>query len=159
MNFEPLNAITHNYAIYARVCDEKRYDLIPRVFAPAAVLAYAVAGHDFTCRGEEAAQAFANFLECCYWTHHLIAHPMIESAGAQIRATARVTATHLQRRTDGSTNRWLVRGSYHDTFEQRGSEWVIVRRDCFCLDAEGDFESEGIERFPTTAWAGRDVLD
>ena len=151
-------AITHNYAIYARVCDEKRYDLLPHVFAPDAVLSYYVVGQDFSCRGDEAAQNFSAFLERCYWTHHLIAHPMVEVAGARLRATARVTATHLQRRTDGSSNRWLVRGSYHDTFEQRGGEWLIVRRDCHCLDADGEFEAEGVQHYPDVAWAGRDVL-
>ncbi len=155
---DTLNAITHNYAVYARLCDEKRYDLVAQVFTPQAELAYHVAGHDFSCTGAEAADSFAAFLERCFWTHHLIAHPMVEMDGTRARATARVTATHLQRRLDGSTNRWLVRGSYHDTFEQRGAAWLIVRRDCYCLDADGDFESDGVERFPGVAWAGRDIL-
>ncbi len=158
MNNDTLHEIAHNYAIYARACDEKRYDLVPRVFAPDAVLAYHVAGHDFSCRGDEAAQQFSAFLERCYWTHHLIAHPMIEEVGTQIRATARVTATHLQRRTDGSINRWLVRGSYHDTFARRGDVWLIVRRDCYCLDAEGDFEAEGVMLYPDVVWAEREML-
>lgn len=153
-----VSAITHNYAIYARACDEKRYDLVAHVFAPEALLSYHVAGHDFCCSGAEAAQSFSAFLERCYWTHHLIAHPMVELDGDRVRASARVTATHLQRRADGSTNRWLVRGSYHDTFERRGSVWLIVRRDCYCLDADGDFESEGVVRYPDVAWAGREVL-
>ncbi|MSR13931.1 MAG: hypothetical protein EXR86_05065 [Gammaproteobacteria bacterium] len=126
---DTLSAITHNYAIYAR-----------------------------SCSGAQAARHFSAFLECCYWTHHLIAHPMIEEVGSRVRATARVTATHLQRRLDGSINRWLVRGSYHDTFERRGSGWLIVRRDCFCLDADGDFESEGIKRYPELEWARRELL-
>ena len=83
---------------------------------------------------------------------------MVERVGERVRATARVTATHLQRRLDGSTNRWLVRGSYHDTFEPRGGEWRIVRRDCFCLDVEGEFEDRGVELFPVVPWAGRDLL-
>lgn len=158
MNDHALNAITHNYAIYARLCDEKRYDLAPRVFAADAVLNYHVAGHAFSCSGSEAAASFSAFLERCWWTHHLIAHPMVEVEGTRARATARVTATHLQRRLDGSTNRWLVRGSYHDRFELRGGQWLIVRRDCHCLDAEGDFEAEGVEHFPNVAWVSREII-
>lgn len=154
-----LTAITHNYAIYARACDEKRYDLLERVFAPDATLAYHVAGHDFSCRGDAAAASFSSFLERCYWTHHLIAQPMVEAAGTRLHATARVTATHVQRRHDGSTNRWLVRGSYHDTFEYRGNAWLIVHRAVYCLDADGDFEAEGVERFPTLAWVSPEALD
>jgi hypothetical protein len=151
---DTLAAIGHSYAIYARACDEKRYDLLARVFTPGALLDYRVAGHEFACRGGDAAANFAAFLERCYWTHHLIAAPMVERCGERLRATARVTATHLQRRVDGSTNRWLVRGSYHDTFERHEGNWLIVRRDCFCLDADGDFEAEGIEHYPVVAWAG-----
>jgi hypothetical protein len=55
-------------------------------------------------------------------------------------------------------NRWLVRGSYHDTFEQRGGDWLIVRRDCFCFDADGSFENDDIELYPAVAWAERDIL-
>lgn len=153
-----LSAISHNYALYARACDEKRFDLLPGVFAPDAELAYHVAGHDFSCRGDAAAENFSAFLARCHWTHHLIAHPTVEPVGTRLRASARVTATHLQRRTDGSTNRWLVRGSYHDIFEYQRRQWLIVRRDVYCLDAEGDFEADGVEHFPTVAWAGRDVL-
>jgi 3-phenylpropionate/cinnamic acid dioxygenase small subunit len=133
-------AIAEAYAIYARACDEKRYDLFARVFAPEAELDYRVAGHDFACRGDEVPKAFAEFLGRCFWTQHLIAHPMVEREGDTLRASARVTATHLQRRRDGSTNRWLVRGAYDDTFALRSGEWRIVRRICVCVDAEGDFE-------------------
>jgi deazaflavin-dependent oxidoreductase (nitroreductase family) len=151
-------AIAHNYATYARLCDEKRYDLATAIFSPDARLHYRVAGHDFECLGGEAAAAFAGFLERCFWTHHLIAHPAVEAAGTRLRATARVTATHIQRRADGTRNRWLVRGSYHDTFEHTLDGWRIVRRDCCCLDAEGEFEADGVARFPAVAWAGREVL-
>ncbi|MGE0482591.1 MAG: nuclear transport factor 2 family protein [Gammaproteobacteria bacterium] len=151
-------AVTLNYATYARACDEKRYDLLTAVFCPDATLAYHVAGHDFSCRGDEAEHYFSGFLARCYWTHHLIAHPTVEFDGERVRASARVTATHLQRRSDGSTNRWLVRGSYHDLFVRRDSRWLIATRHCHCLDAEGDFEATGIDEFANVAWAGRDVL-
>ena len=155
---DTLVAIGHSYAVYARACDEKRYDLLARVFTPGALLDYRVAGHEFACRGSAAAANFAAFLERCYWTHHLIAHPMVEIEGASARATARVTATHLQRRGDGSLNRWLVRGSYHDRFERRDGHWLIVDRAVFCLDEEGDFEPEGVQTFEDVAWASRELL-
>ena len=144
--------IAHSYAIYARACDEKRYDLLAQVFAPDARLRYQVAGHEFSCTGAEAAARFSAFLERCWWTHHLIAAPMVERVAGGISASARVTATHLQHRADGSTNRWLVRGSYHDSFEQRDGHWLIVARDCHCLDAEGEFETEGVQLYPDLAW-------
>lgn len=158
MDIETLAAIGQNYATYARACDEKRYDLFERVFAPDASLHYRVAGHEFHCRGENAAAAFAGFLDRCYWTHHLIAPPMVDLSTEGVFATARVTATHLQRRLEGTQSRWLVRGSYHDRFERRDGHWRIVRRDCWCLDADGDFLSDGVEHFPGVAWATADTL-
>ncbi len=147
-------AISHNYAIYARALDEKRFELLTDVFADDATLGYFVAGHDFTCSGREAADAFGAFLQRCYWTHHLIAHPMVEAGGRGVLASARVTATHIQHRDDGTVNRWLVRGSYHDEFEQRGERWLIVDRKVYCYDAEGDFVKDGVQTFAAPPWRG-----
>jgi len=158
LDIETLAAIGQNYATYARACDEKRYDLFERVFTPDASLHYRVAGHEFSCRGDTAPAAFAAFLERCYWTHHLIAPPMVEANAEGVFATARVTATHLQRRLEGTQSRWLLRGSYHDHFEHRGGHWRIVRRDCWCLDADGEFLTEGVQHFAALAWVAPDAL-
>lgn len=155
---DPYTAISHLYAIYARAIDEKRFDLLDRVFSADASLQYTVGVHQFNCTGSGAGAAFGNFIELCYWTNHLIANPMIEPAGAGMFATARVQATHLQRRNDGSMNRWLVRGSYHDVIEQRGPDWLIVKRLCVCSDEEGEFLADGVELFPTLAWADAGAL-
>lgn len=145
--------ISHVYSIYARAIDEKRYDLLSRVFAPDAVLEYTVGVHNFSCRGDEAGRNFGNFLERCYWTNHLIATPMVEIVDGQVFATARVQATHLQRRDDGSMNRWFLRGSYHDHFEQRDGQWLITKRLCVCTDEAGEFIDESVQLFPQVAWA------
>lgn len=146
-------AINHVYSIYARAIDEKRFDLLRRVFTDDAELEYTVGVHQFSCRGDEAGGAFGNFLKLCYWTNHLIASPMVEPAGARVFATARVQATHLQRRADGSINRWFLRGSYHDHFELREGQWLIARRLCVCTDEQGEFVADGVEQFDGVAWA------
>ena len=145
-------AISHNYAIYARALDEKRFEYLEQVFAPTAALHYEVSGHVFDCTGGEAASAFSRFLDLCYWTNHVIANPMIEVHGKSAHGSARVIATHLQRLPEGTMTRWEVRGSYHDTFALTPSGWRIVRRHCVCMDSVGEFRSEGVERFPALAW-------
>lgn len=151
-------AISHNYAIYARAIDEKRFDLLEQVFTPGAVLHYEVAGNTFDCSGAEAASAFSRFIDLCYWTNHVIAGPMIEVQGKSAHATARVIATHLQRRPEGTMTRWEVRGSYHDSFAMTPQGWRIARRHCVCLDSDGEFLSEGVERFPALAWTQASAL-
>lgn len=145
--------IAHVYAIYARAIDEKRFDLLDQVFLPEATLEYTVGEHAFTTSGAGSGAAFGNFLECCYWTNHLIGTPMVETTPGGAFATARVQATHLQHRDDGSSNRWFLRGSYHDHFEQHGGNWLIAARRCICTDEEGEFLAEGVRKYPQIAWA------
>jgi len=76
---DTLAAIGHSYAIEARARDEKRYDLLARVFTPGALLDSRVAGHEFACPA--AATNLAAFLERCYCSHHLMAAPMVERCG------------------------------------------------------------------------------
>ncbi|MGR8919810.1 MAG: nuclear transport factor 2 family protein [Gammaproteobacteria bacterium] len=149
---------SHVYSIYARAIDEKRYDLLARVFTDDAALSYVVGPHEFSCRGDEAAGYFGAFLEKCWWTNHLIAAPMVEADGERLLATARVQATHLQRRVDGSLSRWLVRGSYHDVLERRGDAWLVVARYCHTPDTEGEFLADGVESFPDLAWTSPEKL-
>lgn len=148
-----LTEVAHLYAVYARAIDEKRFDLLARVFAADAALAYTVGPHAFECSGAEAAGYFGRFLELCYWTNHLIGMPMVEADGEGLFATARVIATHLQRRHEGTMSRWTLRGSYHDRLVRTDGAWRIVRRVCLCPDSEGAFLEDGVERFPGVAWA------
>lgn len=150
---DTLAAVTHVYAIYARAIDEKRYDLLERVFTPGAALAYTVGPHAFECTGAEASKYFGQFLELCYWTNHLIGPPMVTVEADAVHATARVTATHLQRRHEGTLSRWILRGSYHDRLARHDGAWLIERRLCLCPDSEGEFLGDGVERFPEVAWA------
>ncbi|MBK6657525.1 MAG: hypothetical protein IPG43_04925 [Proteobacteria bacterium] len=75
MDHDAYIAISHNYAIYARALDEKRWYL-DRVFTPTAALHYEVSGS--TCSiapGAGAVAALSQFLDLCYWTNHVIASP------------------------------------------------------------------------------------
>jgi hypothetical protein len=144
--------ISEIYAIYARAIDEKRYDLLAEVFAPDASLHYEVGPHQFDCSGKQAKEHFSAFLNLCYWTNHLIGTPMIEQI-KNVFATARVTATHLQKDGLGNLHRWILRGSYHDVFIQQGSRWKIARRVCICTDSEGEFLSDGAVEFSSMSWA------
>ena len=148
--------IAETYSIYARAIDEKRYDLLDRVFLDTATLEYEVGPHQFACKGRESANYFGAFLKYCYWTNHLIAAPMIES-GAGVFATTRVTATHLQKGLKGELHRWTLRGSYHDNFTYTDSGWRIAKRLCLCPDSEGEFLSDNVRIFDALAWteAGR----
>jgi len=151
-------AIAHSYSIYARAIDEKRFDLLESVFHPDAALEYVVGPHTFHCTGLQAPESFGRFLAKCWWTNHLIAAPAVERSGARFHATARVQATHLQRRLDGTLSRWLVRGSYHDTFERHGEAWLITHRFCCTPDEEGGFLDVGVESFDGVAWTTVDKL-
>lgn len=153
MDHDAYIAISHNYAIYARALDEKRFEYLDQVFTPNAALHYEVCGNVFDCTGEGAIAAFSQFLDLCYWTNHMIANPMIEVHGKSAHASARVIATHLQRLPEGTLTRWEVRGSYHDTFALTPAGWRITRRHCVCMDSDGEFRAEGVERFPALAWS------
>lgn len=153
--------IAESYSIYARAIDEKRYDLLPRVFLPDAALLYEVGPHEFSCTGAEASTNFSNFLTLCYWTNHLIAAPMIDfnfGGPNEAFATARVTATHLQKDTSGKLNRWILRGSYHDEFINRNQAWSIKRRICICTDSEGVFLDTGVAKFEEMSWGDPDLI-
>jgi len=153
MDHDAFIAITHNYAIYACALDEKRFELLDQVFTPSAALHYEVCGHVFDCSGDGAVAAFSQFLDLCYWTNHVITQPRVEVHGQTAHASARVIATHLQRLPEGTMTRWEVRGSYHDTFALTPAGWRITRRHCVCMDSDGEFLTEGVERFASLAWS------
>ena len=144
--------ITHVYSIYARAIDEKRFDLLNQVFADDARLHYIVGVHEFRCTGAESGTAFGNFLQLCYWTNHLIGAPCVELDGDKAWATARVQATHLQERDDGTMSRWFLRGSYHDQLERQDGQWIIVDRYCHTPDEEGEFLADGVKAFAEIGW-------
>ncbi|MGE0860726.1 MAG: nuclear transport factor 2 family protein [Gammaproteobacteria bacterium] len=158
MSAADLIDITHLYALYAQALDEKRFALLARVFTADAVLHYEVAGHQFDTRGAEAGGVIKGFLDRCYWTNHVIAHPAIALDGDRAHASARVIATHLQRLPEGTMTRWEVRGSYHDRLQRTAEGWRITRRHCVCVDVEGEFLEEGVELFPEVPWAAPDAL-
>ena len=158
MNPADLLAITQVYARYAQALDEKRFDLLGEVFTPDAELHYDVAGHLFDTTGAEAGQVIKGFLDLCYWTNHVIAPPAVSLAGDRAHGSARVIATHLQRLPEGTLTRWEVRGSYHDHFLRTAAGWRITRRHCVCVDVEGDFVEDGVERFAEVPWAAPAAL-
>jgi hypothetical protein len=158
MTAHTITEIGHLYAIYARALDERRLALLGQVFAPDAALDYVVGPYRFACSGAEAAAHFDRFLTLCYWTSHVIGAPMVELTGDGARASARVTATHLQRLPEGTLNRWIVRGSYHDRLGHTPAGWRITARTCICPDVEGDFLEDGVEEFTDVTWADPGVL-
>lgn len=159
MNTADLLAITHVYALYAQALDEKRFALLEQVFTPDARLHYEVAGHEFDTTGAEAGGVIKSFLDLCYWTNHVIAHPAVRIDGDAAHASARVIATHLQRLPEGTMTRWEVRGSYHDRFVRTAQGWRITRRHCVCVDVEGEFVEDDVEQFPVVPWATPAALD
>ena len=54
MDHDAYIAISHNYAIYARALDEKRFEYLDQVFTPTAALHYEVCGNVFDCTGDGA---------------------------------------------------------------------------------------------------------
>lgn len=158
MHPDQIVAISHLYPLYAQALDEKRFELLERVFTPDAELHYVVGEHEFRCTGAEAAAAFRGFLDRCWWTNHIIAAPAVSEIPGGVRASARVVATHLQRLPEGTLTQWLVRGSYHDVLVQAAGGWRITHRYVFCASVEGEFLHDGVELFPTCAWAGPDQI-
>ena len=146
------------YSLYARAIDEKRYELLEKIFHPEAELQYIVGSQEFACSGAEAADYFKNFLNLCYWTNHLIGSPSIELAERTAFATARVQAVHQQILDDGSVSRWTIRGSYHDHMELFNEEWLITKRYCHTPDEEGEFLTAGVKLFNDVAWTSIDKI-
>ena len=153
--------IIENYSVYARAIDEKRYDLLPKVFLADASLHYEVGPHQFNCNGKEAGGYFSGFLRLCYWTNHLIAAPMIDfnfGGPDDAFATARVIATHLQKDKSGNLHRWILRGSYHDEFKRQEEVWSIKRRVCICTDSEGEFLDSDVLEFEEMSWGDPSLI-
>jgi hypothetical protein len=146
------------YSVYARAIDEKRYELLEKVFHPDAELQYIVGSQEFSCSGTEAANYFKNFLNLCYWTNHLIGAPNIEISGNKAFATARVQAVHQQMLKNGTVSRWILRGSYHDRITLFGDDWLITKRYCHTPDEEGEFLSNDVEIFNTIGWTTKDKI-
>ena len=78
--------IEDTYSLYARAIDEKRYELLKKVFHPEAQLQYIVGSQEFVCSGSESTNYFRNFLNLCFWTSHLIGSPSIELDGKKVMA-------------------------------------------------------------------------
>jgi hypothetical protein len=146
------------YSLYARAIDEKRYELLERVFHPEAELHYIVGSQEFSCDGSNAATYFKNFLNLCFWTNHLIGSPAIELGERTAFASARVQAVHQQKLDDGSISRWTIRGSYHDHMELFHDEWLITKRYCHTPDEEGEFLTTGVKLFNEVAWTSIDKI-
>lgn len=150
--------IEDTYSLYARAIDEKRYELLKRVFHPEAQLQYIVGSQEFVCSGAESASYFRNFLNLCFWTSHLIGSPSIELDGKKAFSTARVQAVHQQVLDDGSISRWILRGSYHDHLELFQDTWLITKRYCHTPDEEGEFLTTGVKSFEEIGWTSKDKI-
>src|SRR5438445_5848472 len=117
-------AISQIVQRYGRAIDEKHYEGLASVFTQGAHLAYTLGEMSFENTFPEVIEtAFRPALDRCRWTGHLISEPLLELKDTTVFATTRVIATHLQIRTDGSENIWVVTGEYSDEFKRTPEGW------------------------------------
>lgn len=132
---------------YGKALDEKQFDLLDKVFTKDAELVYLLDEdlHKFTM--ENGVEFYKAFLYKCYWTCHLISTPLIDFKGDRAATSSRVTATHIQKREDGSQNIWIVSGAYQDEFVRGQDGWLISKRVANAPYVEGNFLTEGVREF------------
>ena len=81
------------------------------------------------------------------------AHRAADMRDDRIRAGELTDVLQVQQeRDDGAMSRWFLRGSYHDQFERRDGNWIIVNRYCHTPDDEGEFLAEGVKTFAAIGW-------
>lgn len=133
--------------LYGKALDEKRFDLLDKVFTKDAKLVYLLGEDLYRFTMEDGVEFYKSFLQKCYWTCHLISIPVIEFRNDGAHSSSRVTATHIQIRDDGSRNAWIVSGAYEDEFVRELGGWRISRRVANAPYVEGSFLTEGVHEF------------
>jgi 3-phenylpropionate/cinnamic acid dioxygenase small subunit len=123
---------------YGAALDERRFDLLDRVFTPDAELHYRMGEQE--TRGDLARwkTLFRDFLRPFHWTQHVVSVPQVELEGERALATSRLIATHVQiRRRDATRSTWTVYGVYRDELARTASGWRIRRRSFESAHADG----------------------
>jgi SnoaL-like domain len=132
---------------YGKALDEKQFDLLDKVFTKDAQLIYLLGEDLYKFTMENGVEFYKAFLCKCYWTCHLISITLIDFKGDGASTSSRVTATHIQKREDGSQNIWIVSGAYQDEFVRGSDGWLISKRIANAPYVEGDFLTEGVREF------------
>lgn len=139
--------ITQVIQRYGKALDEKKYDLLNKVFTQDAELVYLLGEQLIKLPFSESDNLFKQFLTRCFWTSHLISNPVIELNGDAAESRSHVTATHIQVKNDGSRNTWIVSGAYEDQLTRTSSGWRIKKRIANAPYEEGEFLMEGVKKY------------
>ena len=133
---------------YADAIDTMRFERLDKIFAAGAHLAYDLEGNSFVNTYPEAiGAAFRPALERCEWTCHLISEPLIDLRGETAHMVARVIATHIQVRDDGSRNTFVATGMYTDELIKSSAGWRIHARHANFPCVQGLFLADGVKLF------------
>ncbi len=139
--------ITEVIQRYGKALDEKKFDLLDKVFTKDAKLAYLLGEDLYKFTMENGVEFYKSFLFKCYWTCHLISSPLIDFRGDSACSSSRVTATHIQIRENGSRNIWIVSGAYQDELVRESGGWRISKRVANAPYVEGSFLTDGVREF------------
>jgi hypothetical protein len=121
--------IAHLLELYCVAIDERRFEVLDRVFAPDARLSYSLAPEPGPpLPYAELKEVMREFVGRFFFTQHMLGVPLVELAGDEARSTVALRATHAERRADGTTNTWVVYGTYRDRLVRKDDGWRIVER-------------------------------
>lgn len=133
---------------YARAIDSKDFAALAAVFAPDAVIDYAVPGGTKLPFAEMVPwlrQSLALFRR----TQHTVTNPIIEIDGDGARSTAYLTATHEQVGKTGRRTTFVDHGIYSDEWVRSCEGWRIRVRRLERIFLHGEFQSpDECKRFP-----------
>ncbi|MEM9704562.1 MAG: nuclear transport factor 2 family protein [Pseudomonadota bacterium] len=120
---------------FARILDEKRWDVLTDVFAEDLKFDYGAGGEQ---HGIDALRAnMSKFLDVCGPTQHLIGSILVDVNGDKAVSRAYVQARH-QRKDDFTGPVFDTSGEYIDCWVRRAEGWRIVRRDAVWATHTGD---------------------
>jgi hypothetical protein len=122
---------------YGQALDDRAWDVFDTVFTPDATLRYDIEGSLTSLRMAELKESSRKLFERFWWTQHMFSIPLIELAGSEARATCRLIATHVQRKLDGTSSRWVLYGTYRDALVRGVSGWRIRERHLHGVYSEG----------------------
>lgn len=132
---------------YGKALDEKKYELLKKVFTEDAELVYLLGEDLIKLPFKESDNLFKKFLTKCFWTSHLISYPVIDLNGDTAETRSHVTATHIQVKNEGSRNIWIVSGAYEDQFIRTRTGWRIKKRIANAPYVEGEFMMKGVKEY------------
>jgi len=132
---------------YGQALDEKRYELLDRVFTVGADLQYDFGGGGrFTY--PDMVKTFREWLAPMYYTQHMFSPPIVELAGDRAQTRCRLIALHVQRTPAGESRDFTVYGFYQDDLVRTPDGWRIEKRLFKGMHTEGEpLPPDRAERF------------